>query len=225
MATARKGKPYIWVSWLSAVLGESQCQWAPWFKAHYQHDKYEPGASNLDAWTREHSELVASRRAALEAEGYVVTLEDQNAFRLEGDTAVLSGKPDIVAKRAGRVLVSDAKTGRAKDAGWWQVLTYLFALQRLRAAKGDRPSLLEATARMAASFEGELYYKTGDVQHLGEAVLPEKGPRIVAMIKVVGGDAPPPRVPSYNECRYCNIGPADCPDRIDTVTQVKVSDF
>ncbi len=32
---------------------------------------------------------------------------------------------------------------------------------------------------------------------------------------LVGGRAVPPRVPSRDECRWCDIGPADCPERID----------
>lgn len=36
MAMARNS-PYVWVTWLTKILaGEQSCEWASWFKAHYQ---------------------------------------------------------------------------------------------------------------------------------------------------------------------------------------------
>ena len=33
----------------------------------------------------------------------------------------------------------------------------------------------------------------------------------------VGGGAAPARVPSFYECRYCDIGKAECPERIESL--------
>ena len=33
----RREHPYIWATWLPRLLiGENSCEWAVWFKAHYQ---------------------------------------------------------------------------------------------------------------------------------------------------------------------------------------------
>ena len=45
--------PYIGVTWLTKLMaGESQCEWASWFRAHYNWDK---PASDFDVakWTSE----------------------------------------------------------------------------------------------------------------------------------------------------------------------------
>ena len=36
----KRPKPYIWVTWLSSVMGEDkQCKYTAWFSAHYQFEK------------------------------------------------------------------------------------------------------------------------------------------------------------------------------------------
>ena len=33
----RRQHPYVWATWLPRLLtGENSCEWAIWFKAHYQ---------------------------------------------------------------------------------------------------------------------------------------------------------------------------------------------
>lgn len=205
MATRRTGKPYIWATWLAKLLGGHECTWSAWFKAHYRYDKVETQAQDLQAWNREHSELMRKRRAELEREGYTVTSEDVNGFKLEGALAVVAGKPDLVATKPGQVLIVDGKTGRERESDIWQVLLYLFAVPKAR------PMLTTG-----AVLEGEVQYKRGDVRI---AVTPdeltdERKARLLALIAEVAGQQAPPRVPSVHECRVCNIGPQDCPERI-----------
>lgn len=212
MAKPKKGKAYIWVTWLAKLLGGQQCVWSAWFKAHYQYDKYEPQAADLVKWNRDHEKLMAARRRQLEADGWTVTVEDQNAFQLEGQRAIVAGKMDLVAVKGDRVLVVDGKTGRERDSDIWQVLLYLWALPR---ARKDLPTHLE----------GEVHYKAGDVSLTPEELTPERITRIVDLVKVIGSATPPPKRPSREECRFCNIGPADCPQRVEAVKPVAVGDF
>ncbi len=95
-----RSNPFIWVSWLSkAMAGEKQCEWACWFRSHYQWEKL-PSGLDLAKWAANHAELLQARRATLEAEGFTVYVEDQNSFTLIGETGIeVSGKPDIVAVR------------------------------------------------------------------------------------------------------------------------------
>lgn len=202
MAERRFGKPYIYVTWLAKLLGGQQCRWRVWFQAHFKHQKYEEEAVNLVQWNRDHYQLVRERRKELEADGWTVTVEDQNSFKLEGQAALVAGKPDIVATKPGYVLVVDGKTGRERDADIWQVFIYLFAVPKAR------PDL-------QGQFIGEVQYKRGDSITLSPTDLTEQRmDDIVGLIRVVDGDTPPEKVPSRDECRRCNIGPKDCPERI-----------
>jgi hypothetical protein len=203
MATPRTGKPYIWVTWLAKLLGGNQCVYSAWFKAHYKYDKFEEMASDLAKWNADHNRLMAARKRELEREGWAVTTEAQNSFTLEGASAVVAGKPDIVATREGLVLVVDGKTGREKESDIWQVLFYLFALPK------SRPDLKGA-------LEGEVQYARGDARLTvtPDELTPERMADIVHLIKVVAAPKAPAKVPSREECQRCNIGPRDCPQRV-----------
>src|SRR3977135_4475098 len=119
--TPRAGKPYCWVSWVRKVLaGEGQCQYQPWLKAHFRYDKRLDTNFNLAAWTRDHTVLVEARATELRADGWTVTLEAENAFKLHGNTAILSGQPDLIAVRDDAALVVDGKTGQQRHSDFWQ---------------------------------------------------------------------------------------------------------
>lgn len=212
-ATKRTGKPYIWVTWLAKLLGGQQCLWSAWFKAHYKYDKHEEQATDLVKWNRDHTALMARRRRALEQEGWTVFAEDQNAFKLEGQVAVVAGKPDLVAVKDGHVLVIDGKTGRQRESDIWQVLFYLYAIPK------SRPDLV-------GDLVGEVEYKSGDVITVTPDELEgERMEAIVDLIQLVAGDTPPKRVPSRPECKVCNIGPKDCPARVGAEQTTAVGDF
>lgn len=206
MATPRPGKPYVWVSHLAKLLGGGQCRWSLWFRARFKYDKYEPEATNLQEWNRDHARLMRDRRQELEDAGWHVTSEDQNAFKLEGTAALVAGKPDLVATMPGHALVIDGKTGRERESDRWQVLFYLYALPKAR------PDLLGDPTK---SFAGEVQYQRGNrrVAVQPRALTPARLNDIVTLIKMVGDPTPPTKAPSRTECRFCNIGPRDCPER------------
>src|SRR5438094_6799676 len=116
MSAPRTGKPFVYTTWLTPLLaGEMQCQYAAWFRAHYQYAKRPDTTFNLAAWNAEHTKLLDRRRRELEADGWKVTLENVNAFRLNGATAILAGKPDLIASRNNSWLVVDTKTGQQRN--------------------------------------------------------------------------------------------------------------
>lgn len=201
MSERRRGLPYIYATWLAKALGGARCQWKFWFAAHFKYDKHEEMASDLVKWNREHNALMRARRRELEEDGWTCTVEDDNAFRLQGQTAVLAGKPDLVAVKGDRALVVDGKTGRERDSDVYQVLLYLFAIPHSRP---DLPKMLE----------GEVFYKTGAAVTLSSAELAPHMDAIRSMIRVISSDTAPPKAPSREECRFCNVGPKDCPQRV-----------
>ncbi len=202
MASPRD-EPYVWVTWITRLLaGENHCEWAAWFRAHHTYDKA-PSDFDLAAWSAEHAAMVRARAAALRGEGFQVTLEGQNAFRLRGKTGTtLSGKPDILALKGGDALVIDCKTGSPKSSDQFQVMTYMLVLPHCNEAlRGRAP-------------QGEVQYRTGSVPVPASKVTPRLRELFRAVMEQTGGDEPPPRVPSWDECRFCDITAADCPQRV-----------
>lgn len=215
MLTARDD-PYIWVTWLTRLLvGENSCEWAAWFKAHYQ--GYRTMPSNLDAtaWQMDHTALVNRLRDRLTDAGHDVRLADQNAFRLKGTTATLGGKPDLVSLSGGAVTVIDAKTGKPGTAHEVQVLLYMYALPRAL------PEYRGLTV------DGLVVYANHEVQIGSEAVDAEFTDHFSGLIKRIASGTPARKVPSAAECRFCEITAADCPKQIgmDAVEPGQTDDF
>lgn len=209
MATAKHGKPYVWVTHFARQLAGDQCRWRVWFQSRYRYEKFEEQALDLVQWNRDHGELMRARQRELAREGFRCTLEDENSFKLELPTAIIAGKPDILARRDGLALVVDGKTGRERESDVWQVLVYLRALPKCR------PDLVNGYR-----LEGEVQYKRNDqrITVTPEEWTPERLAASTDLIRVISDRQPPKRVPSANECRFCNIGPSDCPDRVRTET-------
>src|SRR5207249_12022741 len=64
MAEKRDGV-FVWITWLARVMvGEQNCEWASWFKAHYEN--YDKAASDFDTakWNIDHTRQL--RRLQLE---------------------------------------------------------------------------------------------------------------------------------------------------------------
>jgi hypothetical protein len=204
MAT-RRDNPYIWATWLTKLLsGESQCEWSAWFRAH--HKEYDRLPTDLDvaAWTLEHGELVRARRERLLAEGWDVFVEDDNAFKRVGKTGIIvSGKPDLVAFRDGRGVIEDCKTGRPRTSDTAQVLVYLllFPIGNPRCT--------------GVQLSGRVVYRTGTLDVPPESLDEAFRERFVALVQKVGADKPLPKNPAWTECRFCDIGPADCLYRVE----------
>jgi hypothetical protein len=214
MSTRRTGKPYIWVTWLAKLLGGDKCVWSAWFKAHFKYDKYEEMASDLAKWNRDHNKLMAAREQELKEDGWTVTTESDNDFKLEGKAAVVAGKPDIIATKPGHILAVDGKTGRERDSDIWQVLIYLFGIPK------SRPDL-------QGDLLGEVQYARDDqrITLTPADLTDQRMSQLVTLINQVASDTPPAKVPTRDECKRCNIGPKDCPERIQERRPVAVGEF
>ena len=203
MARARE-QPYIWATWLSRLLaGESSCEWSSWFRAHYQDWERTPGDFDQSKWMMDHTALVNQARESREALRYEVYTEDQNAFRLRGATATLAGKPDLIAVKGGDAVIIDAKTGRPGPHHSVQILTYMYAVPKAMPEYRDM------------EFRGHLIYPESHVQ------IPVSGldqpfiDRLGSLIRRLADGPPARRVPSAQECRWCDITAADCPERVE----------
>ncbi len=200
----RREHPYIWTTWLPRLLtGENSCEWAIWFKAHYQDWDRAPSDFNQAQWMLNHTALLNERRANWEVGGYSVEVEGQNGFQLRVRSATLSGKPDIIAHRDDEAVIVDAKTGHESPSHAVQVMIYLYAvpraLERYRNANlREQVTYRDHTSRISAEAVDDQF-----IQNLG------------ALIRRLSADEPARRVPSQQECRYCDISAADCPERVE----------
>lgn len=212
-----RDKIFIWPSWISKlVAGESQCIWAAYFKAHYKYDK-KPSDFNLAKWTIQHNALLQERRDALERLGFRVLIEDQNSFKwYYKDDVIISGKPDIVAFGQDEDMngimqpvatIEDAKSGKAKTSDHVQVMLYMLILPKAISIYSD------------IKFDGCIVYKDGikNVDIPFEAANDESLKRIIwnTIETVIGDEAGCRRVPSHNECKWCDITKEDCPARME----------
>ncbi len=200
----RREHPYIWVTWLPRLLtGENSCEWAIWFKGHYQDRAKVTSDFNQAQWLLDHTALLKERRANWEVGGYDVNVEAQNRFELRGRTATLAGRPDIIAHREGKAVIVDAKTGHDSPSHTVQVMIYLYAVPK--ALRSYRETKLN----------GQVTYQGHTVRVPAEAVDEKFIQNLGTLIRRLSAHEPARRVPSPQECRYCDIAAVDCPQRVD----------
>ena len=195
--------PYIWATWLARLLaGEAHCQWAGWFRAHYQWTR-PPSDFDNAKWMLDHTALVNRERESRESLGYTVHVENQNSFRLRGRYATLAGKPDLIAVKNSDAMIIDAKTGRPNPHHAVQVMLYQYAV----------PKALEQYHGM--EFRGHVAYPESNVAIPTSRVDRNFTDSLGALIRRLAADTPAQRVPSFAECKFCDITGADCPERVE----------
>lgn len=204
--TSKPGTSYVWVTWAAKLLAQSTgCVYSAWFRVHFRYDKIPDTTFDSAAWNADHTALVEQRADDLRAEGWTVTVEDQNKFTLRGQSSELGGKPDIVATKPGRVKIVDAKTGKKRDSDWWQVLLYIFAYVRIRK---DLPPMTEV--------EGEIAYRDGTRVRIAiEELNGDRIAQIGDVMRKLASENRPLKRPSQRECAMCDIGSMDCLERVD----------
>ena len=200
----RREHPYIWATWLPRLLtGENSCKWTVWFKAHYQDWTRTPSEFNHAECMLNHTALLNKRKADWKNGGFDVNIEEQNNFQLQGTSATLAGKPDLITQRDGQAVIVDVKNGQESASHVVQVMIYLYAipraLERYRTLKlRGQATYLDHTVRIPAEAVDDQF-----IQSLG------------TLIRRLAADKPPTRVPSRQECRFCDISALDCPERVD----------
>lgn len=203
MAT-RRDSPYIWVTWITGLLAaDKHCAWSAWFRAHFSGYEKVPSDFDLAAWKAAHGEMVRSRADELRAASFTVYVEEQNKFSLPGRAATLGGVPDLVAVRGREGLVIDCKSGKQRNSDAFQVLTYMRVLPFTHVACRE------------LTLAGEVQYRESSLRIAPTQLTDELKGLIRSTIERVGGDEPPAKLPSFDECRFCELTAADCPERID----------
>ena len=157
----------------------------------------------------DHTALLNERRANWEVGGFDVDVDTQNRFELRGKSATLAGRPDLVARRDDEAIIVDAKTGQENPSHAVQVMIYLYAV----------PKALEKYRNLKPKGQGT--YRDHTVRIPAEAVDDQFVQNLGALIRRLAAERPAPRVPSPQECRFCDITAADCPERLDEGSEPK----
>ena len=106
-----------------------------------------------------------------------------------------------------RILIVDVKGGQEQPWHHYQVMIYMYALPKAMPEYKD------------AKFSGEIVYN--DHTHR----VPQGGinqgfiRNLGSLIRRIAAPEPPLRVPSAQECRFCDITAADCPVRVDETSE------
>ena len=212
-----RAKPYIWATWLPTLLtGENSCEWTAWFKAHHRNWTRTPSESNQAQWMLNHTALLNERITNWEVGGFDVDVDTQNRFELRGKSVTLADRPNLVARRGDEAVIVGAKTGQENPSHLVQVMIYLYAVPKALAKyRNLKP-------------RGQVTYQDHTVHIPAEAVDDQFVQNLRALIRRLSADKPARRVPSPQECRFCDISAADCPARIDADTSPEdatTSDF
>ena len=139
MAVIRVGGPYVWVTWLTKLMvGEQSCEWAAWFRSQHEGRSWrkEPDSFRQAGWMVAHTDAINEARDQWESRGYTVLTEGQNSFILKGRSAVLGGKPDLIARKGGEGTIIDVKTGAPYASHIVQVMLYMYAVPKVLGLHG-----------------------------------------------------------------------------------------
>lgn len=214
-----RDEPYIFVSLLARwISGERSCEWAFWFQANWKDFDRVESDFDFTVWKVDHTKLLRETHRGLNADGYRVKVENQNWFRARHEDApgiVIGGKPDLLALSEEDNLVLDVKTGKPHDWHAHQVLLPMAFL--------PRSDLDEHHERR---FRGRLVYADGLVKELDRRMAEDVYERLPYFLDILtGAEEEAHRVPSRQECGYCPISSAHCPERIESGAPVDSGDW
>lgn len=121
---------------------------------------------------------------------------------------MLRGKPDLITFKE-RGVICDIKTGEQKDFHAAQVLIYMYAVPRssLRQYRGFE-------------FEGKLVYPDCTVEVPASSLNQVFKDSLRELFARLGSEETASRVPSYGECRWCDI--LDCAERVETAPELEM---
>jgi PD-(D/E)XK nuclease superfamily len=196
------------------MVGDCSCAWSVWFMANYYYDKVPE--DDMSDWRRNHTDLVKQLGGERIDAGDRVMIEGENTFLLRRPSGLeIKGKPDLVAHGTDRVTVVDAKTGARRDSDVAQVKLYMACLPKF------------SDAYRVAPMHGEVAYHDGHRVLIGPSDLTTSfTSSLTQWLEEIESPTPAKKVPSVDNCRFCKVSRASCPERVTSdVEPVDFDDF
>jgi hypothetical protein len=190
------------------MAGDVSCVWATWFRVHHRGYRRAPSTFDRARWVVRHTELLGRLEASRAATDLHVWREDQAAFRVPlSQTLILAGRPDLVAfTSADSATVYDVKTGKQRQSDVVQVMLYMLCLPAAYPALRD------------VALNGCVVYPDDEVIAIPAGAADTAFKRTARyFVDLLDTEAPPRRVPSPSECRFCDLTAADCHQRIEWI--------
>jgi len=186
------------------MAGDVQCHWSAWFKAHYTDYVKAPSDFQPATWAVEHNKYLDMLCKECGQRSLTYFKETQNQFRVKRRDMTISGKPDLVVVEPDqKYTVYDMKTGQPKNSDVIQVMLYMTVL----------PYSMSSIHK-GKTYNGCVAYRDTDKTAIPYTAVDDKfKAQITHFLDILAAPEPPPKTPSWEECQYCEITAADCPER------------
>lgn len=209
----RNGLPSFWATSIAKVLvGEQPCLLAPWLAGHFELEKrIRDDQGSLTRWRADHTAQLNALAERCAAEGW--NCRKEQFFRVKGQTAVLSGKADLVTQAPERrPTIWDVKSGTPRESDSAQVLIEMVMVPLAWHAPGMQ-------------FAGKVVYPTHTVD-LTPADAAALKPRLFEILRKLGSLTRPAAAPSRDACRFCDVSEIDCTERFQVdAPDVETAEF
>jgi hypothetical protein len=196
---------YVHPAWLAKLMaGEASCAWAAWYRVHYSN--WSRPASDFDEakYRMEHTRLVREMREQRDATNERLFVDRQASFWYTHSNGIrLSANPDLVALGPEGNCTYEAKIGTPRASHRIQSLIYMHLLP-----KSDHPAFFGRT------FSGQIQYADHVIDLSPEETQGPFEEQFGYWMDLMASTQPLERVPSQQECSFCNIDKPDCPDRL-----------
>jgi len=202
----KRDNVFIWITWLAKVMaGDQSCEWASWFKAHFENYDKAPSDFDTAKWKIEHTRRLRELRRERMKKGERVFLEGENEIRYTSPAGVVVvGKPDLIAVSRGQPTIYDVKTGQPKASNEVQVLLYMLLLPKaVPAYRGTHPA-------------GCIVHNDTRIDIPSTAADDAFAENFEYFLNVIADQEPALKVPARNECRFCDIAKSECPERVES---------
>lgn len=204
--TKPRNECYVWVTWLAKLMaGEIQCQWSPWFKSHYTSYAKAPSDFQQATWVVEHNKCLDALCDECSKQALSYFKENQNSFTVKRKQMAIGGKPDIVVlEKDSGFTIYDVKTGQSRNSDIVQVMLYMSFL----------PYSTSGMFR-GKKVNGCVVYKDGNKTPIPHQAIDDAfKAQITHFLDILGATAEPKKIPSFDECKYCDITEEDCPEKV-----------
>jgi hypothetical protein len=205
----RRDQPYLYPTWLAkAMAGEVSCDWATWYRVHFRDWSRPPTDFDEAKYTMEHTRLSREMRAKRDLTSEKLFVERQGSFWYTHPTGIrISGTPDLVSLSPQGNCIYEAKAFTPRAWHQLQTMIYMYCLPRS-----------ESRAFFGKTFSGQVHYSDHTVDIQPGQIEGSFEEQFNFWLDILARDEPLEKLPSQQECGYCNIGKPDCPERLAIVT-------